>query len=186
MTRSEHRRDHLAEAEKLAKRDQETARERFQDWAASKVDGARHMNPGSGAQIRQLLFAGTLNAKQTVDRKGNISGPENRLEFSRVFKVRPEADVDWRNVCLWEVGAERWVGDCYFGPKRQPSGIAWKLCWEEGGVSKSALRWNEQHWMTACVPSMHTLMAAELLKAASTPPLKTVSWGRRCRTRRVS
>jgi len=80
-------RDHLAEAEKLAKRDQETARQRFQDWATSKVEGARHMNPGSGAQIRQLLFAGTLNAKQAVDKKGKKTGPQNRLEFSRVFKM---------------------------------------------------------------------------------------------------
>ena len=80
------RRDHLADGEKAAKLDQERARKRFHDWAASMVEGAKHMNVGSGAQIRQLLFAGTLNANQPC-KKGKAKPPENRLEYSRVFKV---------------------------------------------------------------------------------------------------
>ena len=80
------RRDHLADGEKAAKLDQERARKRFHDWAASRVEGAKYMNVGSGAQIRQLLFAGTLNANQPC-KKGKAKPPENRLEYSRVFKV---------------------------------------------------------------------------------------------------
>jgi hypothetical protein len=40
------------------------------------------MNVGSGLQVRQLLFAGALNQKQT--KKAKV----NRLETTRVFKVR--------------------------------------------------------------------------------------------------
>ena len=50
---------------------------RFRNWAAQKVPGAKHMNVGSGAQIRQLLFAGVENQKPE---KGT-------LEDERVFKV---------------------------------------------------------------------------------------------------
>ena len=64
------RRDHLADGEKAAKQDQERARKRFHDWAASRVEGAKYMNVGSGDEIRQLLFAGTLNAKQPIREKG--------------------------------------------------------------------------------------------------------------------
>ncbi len=60
---------------------------RFRKWAASKVEGAKHMNVGSGDQIRQLLFAGTLNAKQPAKEKGKAKPPDNRLDCSRTFKV---------------------------------------------------------------------------------------------------
>ena len=70
-------RAHLAEGEKKAYLDQEQAMHRFRNWAAQKVPGAKHMNVGSGAQIRQLLFAGVENQKPE---KGT-------LEDERVFKV---------------------------------------------------------------------------------------------------
>ncbi len=60
-----------------AEEDQKKAMGRFRRWASSKVPGAENMNVGSGAQIRQLLFAGVQNQKPE---KGS-------LELERVFKV---------------------------------------------------------------------------------------------------
>ncbi len=60
-----------------AEEDQTKAMGRFRRWASSKVPGAENMNVGSGAQIRQLLFAGVQNQKPE---KGS-------LELERVFKV---------------------------------------------------------------------------------------------------
>lgn len=64
-------------AEVQAEEDQKKAMGRFRRWASSKVAGAENMNVGSGAQIRQLLFAGVQNQKPE---KGS-------LELERVFKV---------------------------------------------------------------------------------------------------
>lgn len=58
-------------------KDQAEAMNRFRGWASQKVAGAQHMNVGSGAQIRQLLFAGVQNQKPE---KGT-------LETERTFKV---------------------------------------------------------------------------------------------------
>ena len=67
----------LADAEVKAGQDQAEAMERFRSWATRRVPGAQHMNVGSGAQIRQLLFAGVENQK-----------PEKGvLEHEKVFKV---------------------------------------------------------------------------------------------------
>ena len=54
---------------------------RFKAWATRYVRGAEHMNVCSGAQVRQLLFAGAANGKAPDD-------PSKRLELSRIFKVR--------------------------------------------------------------------------------------------------
>ena len=70
-------RQHLEEAEVRAVKDQAEAMNRFRGWASQKVAGAQHMNVGSGAQIRQLLFAGVQNQKPE---KGT-------LETERTFKV---------------------------------------------------------------------------------------------------
>ena len=67
----------LEEAEVMAVKDQAEAMNRFRNWASQRVPGAQHMNVGSGAQIRQLLFAGVQNQKPE---KGT-------LETERVFKV---------------------------------------------------------------------------------------------------
>lgn len=80
-------RAHLAEVEKAAKQDQERALKQFRDWAASRVEGAKHMNVASSYQLRQLLFAGTLEGMQLPKRGSKAKAPENRLEHSRVFKV---------------------------------------------------------------------------------------------------
>ena len=71
-------RQHLEEAEVKAVKDQAEAMNRFRSWASQRVPGAQYMNVGSGAQIRQLLFAGVQNQKPE---KGT-------LETERVFKVR--------------------------------------------------------------------------------------------------
>lgn len=54
-------REHLAEMEKLAKAEQEIASNRFRNWASKYCEDAKYMNVGSDAQLRQLLFGGTLN-----------------------------------------------------------------------------------------------------------------------------
>lgn len=58
-------------------KDQAEAMDRFRSWASQKVPGAQLMNVGSGAQIRQLFFAGVQNQK----------GDKGTLETERVFKV---------------------------------------------------------------------------------------------------
>ena len=70
-------RQHLEEAEVRAVRDQAEAMNRFRGWAGQRVAGAQVMNVGSGAQIRQLLFAGVENQK----------ADKGTLETQRVFKV---------------------------------------------------------------------------------------------------
>ena len=50
---------------------------RFRSWASQRVPDARLMNVGSGAQIRQLLFAGVQNQK----------ADKGTLETERTFKV---------------------------------------------------------------------------------------------------
>ena len=57
--------------------DQAEAMNRFRRWASQRVPGAQLMNVGSGAQIRQLLFAGVQNQK----------ADKGTLETERTFKV---------------------------------------------------------------------------------------------------
>lgn len=54
-------RAYLAELEKVAKAEQEVAADRFRKWASKYCEDAKYMNVGSDAQLRQLLFGGTLN-----------------------------------------------------------------------------------------------------------------------------
>lgn len=74
----------------MALADQADARNRFRTWAAKRVPGARSMNVGSGAQIRQLLFAGVPNAK----------GKGDAMEKIRYFKVGHPS-------CGWALGTTR-------------------------------------------------------------------------------
>ena len=69
--------DHLAAMEEVAKKDQETKENIFREWAAQYVPDAAYMNVGSGAQIRQLLFAGVPNQKPDL----------GDLEATRSFKI---------------------------------------------------------------------------------------------------
>ncbi|PRQ31693.1 putative DNA-directed DNA polymerase [Rosa chinensis] len=58
-------RGYLAEIEKLAKSEQEVAVNRFRKWASSFCPDAKYMNVGSDVQLRQLLFGGTVNSKDS-------------------------------------------------------------------------------------------------------------------------
>ena len=69
--------EHLAAMEEVAKKDQEAKENIFREWAAQYVPDAAFMNVGSGAQIRQLLFAGVPNQKPDL----------GDLEASRSFKI---------------------------------------------------------------------------------------------------
>lgn len=58
-------RDYLAEIEKLAKAEQEIAANRFRRWASRYCPDANYMNVGSDVQLRQLLFGGIANRKDS-------------------------------------------------------------------------------------------------------------------------
>ncbi|KAL3138383.1 hypothetical protein ABBQ32_006185 [Trebouxia sp. C0010 RCD-2024] len=102
-------RRHLEEAEVRAVKDQAEAMDRFRSWASQKVPGAQLMNVGSGAQIRQLFFAGVQNQK----------GDKGTLETERVFKAlntegwvdpnsktkKPRKNIDFSLHSLWGLGA---------------------------------------------------------------------------------
>ncbi|BFI30949.1 DNA polymerase I [Marchantia polymorpha subsp. ruderalis] len=75
--------DHLAKIEEVATKQQEFSSSQFKKWAAKRCPDAVHMNVGSDAQIRQLLFGGLPNK--------NKKDPEKRLEFERIFNT-PNTD----------------------------------------------------------------------------------------------
>jgi DNA polymerase-1 len=52
---------HLRDAQTKAEADQKAANLYFRNWASTYCADAQHMNLSSGAQIRQLLFAGVDN-----------------------------------------------------------------------------------------------------------------------------
>lgn len=66
-------------AQEQAEDDQSRAENRFRGFVSTCVKDAQYMNPGSGPQIRQLLFAGAANSKP--GNKGEY------LELKKVFKV---------------------------------------------------------------------------------------------------
>ncbi|XP_078162399.1 DNA polymerase I A, chloroplastic-like [Carex rostrata] len=70
-------RTYLSEIEKVAIAEQKMAADKFRDWASSYCADARHMNVGSDAQIRQLLFGGVQNNKN----------PDETLPRCRTFKI---------------------------------------------------------------------------------------------------
>ena len=55
-------REHLRNAQTQAEADQKAANLYFRKWASRYCEDAQHMNLSSGAQIRQLLFAGVANS----------------------------------------------------------------------------------------------------------------------------
>lgn len=77
-------RDHLAKAEQRAVAEEEEAKARFRNWAASRVQDAKYMNVGSGPQVLQLLFGGRPN---------NKSGKPG-VPLERVFKVPNQIEVE--------------------------------------------------------------------------------------------
>ncbi|XP_058760301.1 DNA polymerase I A, chloroplastic/mitochondrial-like isoform X1 [Vicia villosa] len=74
-------RSYLAGIEKVAKVEQEIAEDRFRKWACRYCPDAKYMNIGSEIQLRQLLFGGTVNRKNSA-----LS-----LPTERIFKV-PNVD----------------------------------------------------------------------------------------------
>ncbi|CAL5190601.1 unnamed protein product [Lathyrus oleraceus] len=67
--------------EKVAKVEQEIAEDRFRKWACRYCPDAKYMNIGSEIQLRQLLFGGTVNRKNSA-----LS-----LPTERIFKI-PNVD----------------------------------------------------------------------------------------------
>lgn len=52
---------YLQDIEKVAKAEQQVAANRFRKWASKYCPDAKYMNVGSDAQLRVLLFGGTVN-----------------------------------------------------------------------------------------------------------------------------
>ncbi|XP_023536872.1 DNA polymerase I B, chloroplastic/mitochondrial-like [Cucurbita pepo subsp. pepo] len=98
-------RPYLAKIEKLAIAEQQVAANRFRNWASKYCPDARHMNVGSDAQLRQLLFGGTSNSKN----------PDESLPTERTFKVPNTENVieegkktpsKFRNITLKRISVE--------------------------------------------------------------------------------
>ncbi|KAL5721700.1 DNA-directed DNA polymerase [Ranunculus cassubicifolius] len=68
---------YLAEIEKVAALEQETAGKRFRKWAAKYCPDAIHMNVESDIQVRQLFYGGILNSKDS----------NQALPLTKVFKT---------------------------------------------------------------------------------------------------
>ncbi|TKY46843.1 DNA polymerase I A [Spatholobus suberectus] len=72
---------YLKDIEKAAKAEQEAAVNRFRKWASRYCPDAKYMNVGSDAQLRVLLFGGTMNRKN----------PDEAIPTERIFKI-PNVD----------------------------------------------------------------------------------------------
>ncbi|GAU12408.1 hypothetical protein TSUD_253600 [Trifolium subterraneum] len=70
-------RAYLEGIEKVAIAEQEIAVDRFRKWACRYCPDAKYMNVGSDLQLRQLLFGGTVNRKDS-----NLA-----LPMERIFKI---------------------------------------------------------------------------------------------------
>ncbi|XP_062077767.1 DNA polymerase I A, chloroplastic/mitochondrial-like isoform X1 [Humulus lupulus] len=98
-------RAYLAEVEKIAKREQEVAVNRFRKWASMYCPDAKYMNVGSDTQLRQLLFGGIQNSKDP-----NVSLPAKKtLKIPNIDKVIEEgkkAPTKFRNITLNKIDAD--------------------------------------------------------------------------------
>ncbi|KAL2322605.1 hypothetical protein Fmac_026984 [Flemingia macrophylla] len=72
---------YLKNIEKVAKAEQQAAVNRFRKWASRYCPDAKYMNVGSDAQLRVLLFGGTVNRKN----------PNEDIPNERIFKI-PNVD----------------------------------------------------------------------------------------------
>ncbi|KAL5126368.1 DNA polymerase I A, chloroplastic/mitochondrial [Glycine soja] len=70
-------RAYLESIEKVAKAEQEVAVNRFRKWATRYCPDAQYMNVGSDSQLRQLLFGGIVNRKDS----------NQTLPTERIFKI---------------------------------------------------------------------------------------------------
>ncbi|KAF7831385.1 DNA polymerase I A, chloroplastic/mitochondrial-like [Senna tora] len=98
-------RAYLAEIEKVAKAEQEVAVNRFRKWASRYCPDAKYMNVGSDAQLRQLLFGGTLNSKDP-----NVALPDERTfkipNVEKVVKEGKKAPSKYRDITLKSIGCQ--------------------------------------------------------------------------------
>ncbi|KAJ4827344.1 hypothetical protein Tsubulata_003300 [Turnera subulata] len=96
-------RAYLAEMEKVAKAEQEVAVNRFRNWASKYCSDARYMNVGSDTQLRQLLFGGDVNIKDS-----NLTLPDKKqFKIPNVDKVIEEgkkAPTKFRTIELHSIG----------------------------------------------------------------------------------
>ncbi|CAB4277779.1 unnamed protein product [Prunus armeniaca] len=96
-------REHLAEIEKQAKAEQVVAANRFRRWASSYCPDAKYMNVGSDVQLRQLLFGGTLNSKdsdQAVPTERTFRVPN----IDKVIEDGKDTTPKYRNITLHGIG----------------------------------------------------------------------------------
>ena len=97
-------REHLAKAEHQAVAEEDEAKARFRNWAASLVADAAYMNVGSGPQVMQLLFGGVPNRFKEkpgvpLDR---IFKVPNQIPAPEGTKAKKNMDITLHNV--WRRG----------------------------------------------------------------------------------
>nr|KYP60882.1 DNA polymerase I [Cajanus cajan] len=94
---------YLKEIEKVAKAEQEAAVNRFRKWASRYCPDAKYMNVGSDAQLRVLLFGGTLNRKNPVE-----AIPSERIfktpNVDKVIEEGKKAPSKFRDIKLNSIG----------------------------------------------------------------------------------
>ncbi|XP_027341576.1 DNA polymerase I A, chloroplastic/mitochondrial-like isoform X2 [Abrus precatorius] len=94
---------YLKEIEKVAKAEQEAAVNRFRKWASRYCPDAKHMNVGSDAQLRVLLFGGTVNRKNH-----NEVIPTERIfkipNLDKVIEEGKKAPTKFRDIKMNSIG----------------------------------------------------------------------------------
>ncbi|KAK7300105.1 hypothetical protein RJT34_10939 [Clitoria ternatea] len=96
-------RAYLVNIEKVAEAEQEVAANRFRKWATSYCPDAKYMNVGSDLQLRQLLFGGTVNSKDS-----NEALPTERIfkipNVDKVIEEGKKAPKKFRDIKLTSLG----------------------------------------------------------------------------------
>ncbi|KAL9316627.1 hypothetical protein ACSQ67_017628 [Phaseolus vulgaris] len=96
-------RAYLESIEKVAKVEEEVATNRFRKWASRYCPDAQYMNVGSDSQLRQLLFGGTLNRKDS-----SLALPTERLfkipNVDNVVEEGKKAPKKFRDIKVTSLG----------------------------------------------------------------------------------
>ncbi|XP_027940331.1 DNA polymerase I A, chloroplastic/mitochondrial-like isoform X2 [Vigna unguiculata] len=96
-------RAYLESIEKVAKVEEEVAANRFRKWASRYCPDAQYMNVGSDSQLRQLLFGGTLNRKDS-----NLALPTERIfkipNVDNVIEEGKKAPKKFRDIKVTSLG----------------------------------------------------------------------------------
>lgn len=103
-------RAYLAEIEKVAKREQQVAGDRFRNWASKYCPDAKYMNVGSDTQLRQLFFGGTANSKNPdeflpIKKKYKIPNVDNVIEDGKKTATKFR-NIELEKIALQEIKAE--------------------------------------------------------------------------------